>query len=113
MGLEQSCCKKQEDFPSHRLEKTVEENKNSCKVIIYALNDVYETENFPKVATFIEDHKNANQCDLALITMAGDFLSPSLLSNVDSGELMVKCMNALQVDYTCLGNHEFDLPVSE
>eukprot|EP01122_Echinamoeba_exundans_P010870 TRINITY_DN4161_c0_g1_i2.p1 TRINITY_DN4161_c0_g1~~TRINITY_DN4161_c0_g1_i2.p1 ORF type:complete len:753 (+),score=124.79 TRINITY_DN4161_c0_g1_i2:328-2259(+) len=43
--------------------------------------------------------------------MAGDFLSPYLLSSIDKGKNMVKLMNQVGFTHACLGNHEFDMSV--
>ncbi|CAK9070708.1 unnamed protein product [Durusdinium trenchii] len=41
--------------------------------------------------------------------MNGDFLSPCLFTALDGGTTMVDGLNYAQLDYVCLGNHEFDL----
>ena len=46
-----------------------------------------------------------------LFVLAGDVLSPSLLSKYYSGRQMVEAFNAAQLDYATFGNHEFELPV--
>jgi len=45
-----------------------------------------------------------------LFVLAGDFLSPSLLSKYYSGAQMVEALNAAKLDYVTFGNHEFELP---
>lgn len=44
-----------------------------------------------------------------LFVLAGDVLSPSLLSKYYSGRQMVDGFNAAQLDYATFGNHEFEL----
>ena len=44
-----------------------------------------------------------------LFVLAGDFLSPSLLSKYYGGRQMVEALNAAKLDYATLGNHEFEL----
>jgi 5'-nucleotidase len=44
-----------------------------------------------------------------LFVLAGDVLSPSLLSKYYSGRQMVEAMNAAKLDYATFGNHEFEL----
>ena len=44
-----------------------------------------------------------------LFVLAGDFLSPSLLSKYYSGRHMVEAFNAAGLDYATFGNHEFEL----
>ena len=45
-----------------------------------------------------------------LFVLAGDFLSPSLLSKYYGGRQMVEALNAADLDYATFGNHEFELP---
>ncbi|HEU4953683.1 MAG TPA: metallophosphoesterase, partial [Gemmatimonadales bacterium] len=45
-----------------------------------------------------------------LFVLAGDVLSPSLLSKYYGGRQMVEALNAAQLDYATFGNHEFELP---
>jgi 2',3'-cyclic-nucleotide 2'-phosphodiesterase (5'-nucleotidase family) len=44
-----------------------------------------------------------------LFVLAGDVLSPSLLSKFYGGEQMVQALNAAKLDYATFGNHEFEL----
>jgi 5'-nucleotidase len=44
-----------------------------------------------------------------LFVLAGDVLSPSLLSKYYSGRQMVDAFNAAKLDYATFGNHEFEL----
>ncbi|HLS48114.1 MAG TPA: metallophosphoesterase, partial [Gemmatimonadales bacterium] len=44
-----------------------------------------------------------------LFLLAGDFLSPSLLSKYYSGRQMIEGLNAAKLDYATFGNHEFEL----
>ncbi|KGB76109.2 hypothetical protein CNBG_1947 [Cryptococcus deuterogattii R265] len=43
-----------------------------------------------------------------LVLFAGDVFNPSVESSVTRGSHMVPIMNALKVDYACVGNHDFD-----
>ncbi len=45
-----------------------------------------------------------------LFLLAGDFLSPSLLSKYYGGRQMVEALNSAKLDYATFGNHEFELP---
>ena len=45
-----------------------------------------------------------------LFVLAGDFLSPSLLSKSYGGRQMIEMLNAAKLDYATFGNHEFELP---
>ena len=44
-----------------------------------------------------------------LFVLAGDVLSPSLLSKYYGGRQMVEALNAAKLDYATFGNHEFEL----
>ncbi len=46
-----------------------------------------------------------------LFVLAGDVLSPSLLSKYYSGRQMVEALNAAKLDFATFGNHEFELPL--
>ncbi len=46
-----------------------------------------------------------------LFVLAGDVLSPSLLSKFYSGRQMVEAFNAAKLDFATFGNHEFELPL--
>ena len=43
-----------------------------------------------------------------LVTLGGDFLSPSVASSVFEGEQMIAALGAMGLDLATLGNHEFD-----
>ena len=44
-----------------------------------------------------------------LFVLAGDFLSPSLLSKYYQGRQMIDVLNAAKLDYATFGNHEFEV----
>ena len=46
-----------------------------------------------------------------LFVLAGDLLSPSLLSKYYNGRQMVEALDSAKLDYATFGNHEFELPV--
>jgi 5'-nucleotidase len=77
------------------------------------INDVY-------VADTLEDGRGGlarvatvrNRLDdqgSVVFVLAGDFLSPSVLSKYYGGQQMVASFNAAKLDYATFGNHEFDL----
>ena len=49
----------------------------------------------------------ANQPNV-IVTHGGDMISPSLLSGLDHGAHMIALNNALGIEFSTLGNHEFD-----
>jgi 2',3'-cyclic-nucleotide 2'-phosphodiesterase (5'-nucleotidase family) len=46
-----------------------------------------------------------------LFVLAGDLLSPSVLSKYYNGRQMVEALDSAKLDYATFGNHEFELPV--
>jgi 2',3'-cyclic-nucleotide 2'-phosphodiesterase (5'-nucleotidase family) len=44
-----------------------------------------------------------------LFVLAGDVLSPSVLSKYYSGRQMIEAFNAAKLDYATFGNHDFDI----
>jgi 5'-nucleotidase len=91
-----------------------------CRLRIIQINDVYELDAFPSLATAIRTlrggggvgHDNNDAADATVVLLAGDFLAPSLLSSLDQGMSMVDCLNALGITHVCLGNHEADVTIN-
>lgn len=91
------------------------------ELVLLQLNDVYEIQpigggkwgGLARVATLLKRLKAENPNTFAV--MAGDFVSPSALgtARVDgerlAGRQMVSVLNAMGLDFTTFGNHEFDL----
>ena len=78
-----------------------------------SLNDVYVADTLAdgsgglaRVATILDRVKAEGP---TLFVLAGDFLSPSLLSKYYSGRQMIDALNAAKLDYATFGNHEFEL----
>jgi 5'-nucleotidase len=90
-------------------------------VTLLHFNDVYEiqpieggkTGGLARVATVIEELKRDGRT--VVTTLGGDYLSPSAIgtARVDgqplAGRQMVAVLNALNLDWATLGNHEFDI----
>jgi 2',3'-cyclic-nucleotide 2'-phosphodiesterase (5'-nucleotidase family) len=74
---------------------------------IVSVNDVYSLEALPRLASLIRRQREG--VDVCIAVLAGDFLSPSLLSSLDGGRGMVDCLNATGITHVILGNHEADL----
>jgi 5'-nucleotidase len=92
---------------------------------ILQANDVYEISpldrgrigGMARVATVLRDLERRAPHTIAVL--AGDFVSPSLISSLSrvedgektpiAGEQMVALMNAVGFDYVTFGNHEFDI----
>lgn len=75
------------------------------------VNDVYQLDNYPRLASAIATERAAAvELDCVVSShLAGDFLSPCMLTSLDSGEAMVEGANLARLEYICLGNHEMDL----
>jgi len=79
-----------------------------------SINDVYVadtltdgTGGLARVATM---HDRIRAEGPTLFVLAGDFLSPSLLSKYYGGAQMLEALNAAKLDYATFGNHEFEIP---
>lgn len=90
----------------------LEENPPLFTIIHF--NDVYDIQpNKDKMfgaanfEAFLRSIKN--KFPESLVLFSGDAFSPSLLSGIYKGRQMVKCLNKMQIDAACFGNHEFDL----
>ncbi|HKA61160.1 MAG TPA: 5'-nucleotidase C-terminal domain-containing protein [Methylomirabilota bacterium] len=76
------------------------------------VNDVYELEpvqgrgGLARVATLVRELRRENPN--TLFVLAGDTLSPSLLSTLRQGAQMIEGWNAVGLDAATFGNHEFD-----
>jgi 5'-nucleotidase len=55
-------------------------------------------------------NRSLDREDDAIFVLAGDVLSPSLLSKWYGGRQMVDAFNAAGLEYATFGNHEFELP---
>ena len=82
------------------------ESLDECKLRIIFVNDVYELDNLPRFATCVREQSTAN----TVVLLPGDFVAPSLLSQLDYARGMVDCLNRCGVHYVCFGNHEADIP---
>ncbi|HEY0928632.1 MAG TPA: 5'-nucleotidase C-terminal domain-containing protein [Gemmatimonas sp.] len=78
------------------------------------VNDVYVTDTLrdgtgglARVAAFRDSVERATRSRV-LFVLAGDVLSPSVLSKWYGGAQMVDAFNAARLDWATLGNHEFD-----
>lgn len=82
------------------------------RLIIVSVNDVYALDNLPRLASLVQRWKR-EPADRVIVPLAGDFVSPSLLSSIDAGRGMVDCLNAVGITHVVLGNHEDDIPAEE
>jgi len=83
----------------------------SATLQIVTINDVYEIDQLPAFSTCLQECK-ANGAHKTISTLPGDFVAPSLLSSLDKGSSMIKCLNQAGLDFACIGNHESDVPIN-
>ncbi len=76
---------------------------------IIAVNDVYSLQYLPRLTSLVRHHTASDPADVLLVTIAGDFLAPSLLSSLDHGRGVVDCLNHVPITHAILGNHEDDV----
>ncbi|HEU4438894.1 MAG TPA: 5'-nucleotidase C-terminal domain-containing protein [Methylomirabilota bacterium] len=82
------------------------------RIQLLLVNDVYELEpvqgrgGLARVATLVRELRR--ESPHTLFVLAGDTLSPSLLSTLRRGAQMIEAWNALGLDLATFGNHEFD-----
>ncbi|KAL1520112.1 hypothetical protein AB1Y20_023584 [Prymnesium parvum] len=86
--------------------------KSPSHLKIVAVNDVYELHNLPRLQSLCAAEKEAHAGPF-LVTLAGDFVSPSVLSGLDKGQSMIDCLNHVPITHCCFGNHEADLKLDE
>lgn len=87
---------------------------STIRVTLLQLNDVYQISPVDKgknaglarVATLRK--KIRAESPNTLFMLAGDTISPSVASTIFKGEQVIATWNAIGLDYSVLGNHEFD-----
>jgi len=82
---------------------------------LISITDTYTLHNFPHVVQAVREAREVaardpEGCVLAT-THSGDIVSPTPLTSLDFGKSMIEGLNRVQIDYACLGNHEFDLTI--
>ena len=81
-------------------------------VTFLLVNDIYSIDNrsdqggFARLAAVVNAERAANEN--VIYAVAGDVLSPSLLSSFDQGEHIIELFNMTPPDIFVPGNHEFD-----
>src|SRR6185437_3367786 len=101
---------------STQLRLVAAQTKTECpvRVTLLQVNDVYQFApvdggargGLARVATLRKQIMAESPNTLFL--MAGDTISPSIESNTYKGAQMIEAWNAAGLDYSALGNHEFD-----
>lgn len=72
-----------------------------------ALIETHASAGLIKGASYIESVKKGNKRG-TIILSAGDMYQGTAASNLEYGNTMIECMNALEFDAMTVGNHEFD-----
>jgi 5'-nucleotidase len=81
------------------------------RVVIVSTNDIHSSiDNFPRLATLVEDLRAAEGADRVLLADAGDRWTGNPFVDIAPQPLMpvVELQNELGYDVSTLGNHEFD-----
>ncbi len=84
------------------------------RITLLQVNDIYEVEpvdrgargGMARLATLVRAARRDNP--QTVFALAGDTLSPSVMSTFLKGEQMVAALNAAGLDLATFGNHEFD-----
>lgn len=91
------------------LSPSLEAQKRGDIVFLYE-NDVHcATQGYPVIAG-LRDSLQRQGCHVGVLS-EGDFSFGGLLGSASKGFYLLRLMNAVGYDATCLGNHEFDLGV--
>ena len=86
----------------------------SCSVRFVCINDVYEIDYLPHFSTCVKGNKaKDSSSNKTIAVLPGDFVAPSLLSSLDKGAGMVRCLNLSNLDYVAIGNHESDIELNQ
>lgn len=85
----------------------------TSRLRIVGVNDVYSLAALPRLASLVAEARTVDPADVLLVTVAGDFLAPSLLSSLDAGRGMAAAWDTLGVTHVTLGNHEDDLSYAD
>lgn len=72
---------------------------------ILTANDIYRPERFGMLRQLCQGLRDT--CPTKFV-LPGDLLGGSLFANLHQGESVIDLLNAIEVDYCVLGNHEFD-----
>ncbi|KAI8617588.1 Metallo-dependent phosphatase-like protein [Chytriomyces sp. MP71] len=102
-------CEPREAFSTTPIADPSTQQESEPHLRIVTINDVYQLDFLPRLATAIAVERAAMPEATFIVTLPGDFLAPSLLSSLDKGFGMVDMLNQIGVDFVCLGNHEDDV----
>src|SRR5688572_9042021 len=101
------------------ISNTSAQNSGPAHITILHVNDTYQFTpveggklgGLARVLTIKKEalKKNPN----TLMTLGGDTLSPSVETRTYRGAQMIDAWNAIGLDYSVLGNHEFDIRTNE
>lgn len=87
-------------------------DSDEFELSVLHVNDTHgRVENFPKLVTAVENTRQAK--DNSILLHAGDAFSGTLYFNEFLGQADIPFLNLMKFDAMTLGNHEFDLGVTE
>lgn len=90
------------------------DSRQQQQLRILSINDVYTLDNLPRLRELYRAKEAEAGAGVAVVrTLCGDFLSPNVLSPIDSGFSFVRCFNAVGVTHYCFGNHEANLHLDQ
>jgi 5'-nucleotidase / UDP-sugar diphosphatase len=95
-----------------------ETSKDTLNLTIFTFNDVYDVDQqngfggLAGLKTILDLERKKPETEHYFTAMAGDFLSPSIYSNVSKGKHMIDLFHLLEVDVVTFGNHEFDFDLA-
>jgi 2',3'-cyclic-nucleotide 2'-phosphodiesterase (5'-nucleotidase family) len=89
------------------------ERRPPARLQLLSVNDVYRLDpdaegrgGLARVATLVRGLRRENPD--TIFALAGDTISPSILSSILRGRHMIEAWNAIGLDAATFGNHEFD-----
>lgn len=81
--------------------------QDEVRLTVIHITDVYTLENFPSLCNLIREAKARNPNTFSVLS--GDFLAPYLLSQIDEGRGMMRCVAEAGIDFLSWGNHDADV----
>ncbi len=83
---------------------------DTTKVSIFTFHYKDDPEYLSNIWDVLDKQKNDNHNNITINT--GDILSPHWLSGLDKGKHVIEILNEMKIDYSCVGNHDFDFGAS-
>ncbi|KAL7438091.1 hypothetical protein ACHAXM_006046 [Skeletonema potamos] len=107
-----------EETARDALEQAKRNESSSCRLRLVCVNDVYSFDDldsnevirggWTRATTLIKELRCDPSFDNAITIVNGDVLGGSSLLQHCQGSVAIETMNAIPIDFSVLGNHEFD-----